>query len=101
MSLESVMAAQACRSYLGIGRESHAVVKGFVDGNQYDIVVKIDTNTVEFDFVDFKIESYTYFTTDFQHMEWDEEEGILTISNNKGNQYSFSIFFPAPESEEE
>lgn len=101
MPFESMIAAQDCRRYLGISRESRAVVQGFVDGDKYDITVKIDTNKVEFDFGDYKIEGYTYFTTDYQHMEWDETEGTLTISNKKGQVYSFIIFFPAPVSEEE
>lgn len=101
MPFESIIAAQHCRRYLGIGRESRAVVQGFVDGDKYDITVKIDTNRVEFDFGDYRIEGFTYFTTDFQDMKWDDPEGILTISNQKGKQYSFSIHFPAPTSEEE
>ncbi|MGK0738712.1 hypothetical protein ACSFCX_01205 [Yokenella regensburgei] len=68
MPFESMIAAQACRSFLGIGRENRAVVQGFVDGDKYDITVKIDTNKVEFDFGDYKIEGFTYFTTVFQNM---------------------------------
>lgn len=92
MSLESVSAAQSCRSHCQITRDLHAKVIAYVDGNEYDVTVSYESNKITFDF-GLPIEGYQYFDTNFQDMEWIEDDGILIISNQKPN-YSFSAYFP-------
>lgn len=94
MSIESVIAAQSCRSHCQISREPHAKVIAYVDGNEYDVEVSLETNKITFDF-GLPVGEYQYFDTDYQDMEWIEDDGILIISNRKPN-YSFSAYFPKP-----
>lgn len=92
MSIDSMSAAQDCRGYLGIATETVAEVTGYVKGAEYTITVTIDHNKVVFGF-DTQICGFEYFDTDWQIMEWDDVEKILTVSNNKP-KYSFKVFFP-------
>lgn len=85
-------AAQDCRGYLGIATETVAEVTGYVKGSEHTVTVTIDHNKVVFGF-DAPICGFEYFDTDWQIMEWDEEEKILTVSSNKP-KYSFKVFFP-------
>lgn len=93
MSIESMEAAQDCRGHLGIASQTVAEVTGYVKGSEHKITVTIDHNKVEFAF-DEPIGQYQYFNTEWQDMEWDDEEKTLTISNTKP-KYSFKVFFPA------
>ncbi|EJM7988633.1 hypothetical protein NO486_004027 [Salmonella enterica] len=95
MAYESITATQACRSYLKIAGQTRTVVKGYVNGDEYSITIKADPNYFEFDFGEEKICGYESFTTLYQDMEWDTEQGILLVSNKKP-KYSFNIFFPRP-----
>lgn len=92
MSIESVSAAQSCRSHCQITTKPHATVIAYVDGNKYDVTVSLESNKITFDF-GLLIEGYQYFDTDFQDMEWIEDDEILIISNKKP-KYSFSAHFP-------
>ncbi|MCT9843724.1 hypothetical protein N7563_06570 [Leclercia adecarboxylata ATCC 23216 = NBRC 102595] len=92
MSMDSVIAAQDCRSYLGISSHPVAHVVGYIKGVEHAITVTTDHNKVVFSFEE-SICQFQYFDTDWQDMEWDEEEKVLTVSNTKP-KYSFNIFFP-------
>lgn len=92
MSLESIIAAQSCRSHCQITKEPYAKVIAYVDGNEYDVTVSLESNKITFDF-GLPIEGYQYFDTDYQDMEWIEDDEILVISNQKPN-YSFNAYFP-------
>lgn len=92
MSIESMIAAQDCRGYLEISTEVVSTVIGYVKGIEHTITITIDHNKVEFGF-DKPIGNFQYFNTDWQEMEWDEEEKVLTISNEKP-KYSFGVMFP-------
>ncbi|WP_373963986.1 hypothetical protein [Kosakonia sacchari] len=56
------------------------------------MTVITDHNKVEFGF-DEPVGNYQYFSTEWQNMEWDEEEKLLSISN-MNPKYSFRVFFP-------
>lgn len=94
MTIESVSAAQDCREHLGISEKKVSTVKGYVKGVEHSITITIDHNKIEFGF-DKHVVNFLYFNTDWQEMEWNKEEKVLTISNKKP-KYSFGVMFPEP-----
>ena len=96
MSIDSVEAAQACREHLDISTELYVTVVGYIAGKKYDVSISIDSNKIEFDF-GIPVGNYQFYNTDWQEMDWDDVNKTLTISSSKP-KYSFTVFFPAPQS---